>query len=159
MDVGIKVEEVGDKVEGIDGKVQRVAENVQVVIEGAQGMSSQFKTILTSILSDGKQARVAAREAKLIIQQTACGIDEIKCSYLPTNIPVTCWSDLNLRTGNQLKQLLRAWLSPADPSTNHNIAQKAKQEGTAVWLFEGRIVIEWKTSGSLLWIHGKRAFL
>ena len=28
-----------------------------------------------------------------------------------------------------------------------------------MWLFEGKTVIEWKTSGSLLWIHGKRAFL
>ncbi|KAF8261129.1 hypothetical protein EI94DRAFT_835335 [Lactarius quietus] len=56
---------------------------------------------------------------------------------------------------SSLKQLLRAWLSPADPSTNHNIAQKAQHEGTAVWLFQGRIVIEWKSIGSLLWIHGK----
>ena len=32
------------------------------------------------ILSDGKEARVAAQEAKLIIQQTANSVDEIKCS-------------------------------------------------------------------------------
>jgi hypothetical protein len=61
--------------------------------------------------------------------------------------------------GNQLRQLLRTWLSPADPSTNHNIARKAQHGGTAVWLFQGGIVIEWKSTGSLLWIHGKRAFL
>ena len=58
-----------------------------------------------------------------------------------------------------MKQLLRTWLSPADPSTNHNIAQKTQHEGTAVWFFEGSIFIEWKSSGTLLWIHGKRAFL
>ena len=69
-----------------------------------------------------------------------------------------CWCS-NLLTGNQIKQLLQAWLSPADPSTNHNIARKASHEGTAVWFFEGKIVIEWKHTGSLLWIHGKRAFL
>ncbi|KAF8261052.1 hypothetical protein EI94DRAFT_1667502 [Lactarius quietus] len=86
-------------------------------------------------LVDSKQATIAAKETNLIIQQAATGIDEIK------------W--------NQLKQLLLAWLSPADPSTNHNIAQKAQHEGTALWLFEGRIVIEWKSAGSLLWIHGK----
>jgi hypothetical protein len=62
-------------------------------------------------------------------------------------------------TGNQLKQLLRAWLSPADPSINHNIARKAQYEGTAVWLFQGSVIIEWKSTGSLLWIYGKRAFL
>src|ERR1700761_7472780 len=62
-------------------------------------------------------------------------------------------------TGNQLKQLLRAGLSPADPSTNHNIARKAQHEGTAVWFFQGSIIIEWKSTGSLLWVYGKRAFL
>ncbi|KAH9037397.1 ankyrin repeat-containing domain protein [Lactarius deliciosus] len=58
-------------------------------------------------------------------------------------------------TGNQIKQLLRAWLSPADPSTNHNTAQKAQHKGTAVWFFQGSIFVEWKSTGSLLWIHGK----
>ena len=58
-----------------------------------------------------------------------------------------------------MKQLLRTWLSPSDPSTNHNIARKAQHNGMAIWLFQGGIVIEWKTSGSFLWIYGKRAFL
>ena len=62
-------------------------------------------------------------------------------------------------TGNQLKQLLRSWLSPADPSTNHNIARKLQHEGTAVWFFQGSIFIEWKSTGSLLWVYGKRAFM
>ena len=56
-------------------------------------------------------------------------------------------------------QLLRAWLSPSDPSTNHNIARKIQLKGTAVWFFQGDIYIEWKSIGSLLWVHGKRAFL
>ena len=58
-----------------------------------------------------------------------------------------------------MKQLLRTWLSPSDLSTNHNIARKAQHNGTAIWLFQGGIVIEWKTFGSFLWIYGKRAFL
>ena len=65
----------------------------------------------------------------------------------------------NSLTGNQLKQLLRTWLSPADPSTNHNIARKVQHDGTAVWLFQGGTITEWKSTGSLLWIHGKRACL
>ncbi|KAN0139438.1 hypothetical protein V8E53_002939 [Lactarius tabidus] len=112
--VGDKVEEVGDKV---GDKVQCVDDKVQVIID------------------DGKQAIVAAKEAKLIIQQTANDIDELK------------W--------NKLKQLLGTWLSPTDPSTNHNTARKAQHNGTAVWLFRGQIVIDWKSTGSLLWIHGK----
>ncbi|KAF8259887.1 hypothetical protein EI94DRAFT_1750217, partial [Lactarius quietus] len=109
-----KVESRGDKVED---KVRCVDEKVQVVID------------------DGKQAKVTAEERKLIIENTANSVDEIK------------W--------NQLKQLLRAWLSPADPSTNHNIARKAQHKGTAVWFFQGTLFIEWKSIGTLLWIHGK----
>jgi hypothetical protein len=128
-----------------------------LTVRGTRPVGCQH--LLTSVLSDGKQARVAAKEATLIIQQTANDIDEIKCSYLPANLTVACFSRLSLLTGNQLKQLLRTWLSPADPSANHNTARKAQHNGTAVWLFQGQIVIEWKSAGSLLWIHGKRKYL
>jgi hypothetical protein len=61
-------------------------------------------------------------------------------------------------TGNQLRQDLCRWLSPQDPSTNHNIARNAHHKGTATWFFEGRAYNKWKSTGSesLLWIHGKR---
>jgi hypothetical protein len=68
-----KVEEVGDKVEGVSDKVEEVGDKVgdkvqcvdnkvQVVIDGTQGLSSLLKSVLTSILSDGKQARLAAKD-------------------------------------------------------------------------------------------------
>jgi hypothetical protein len=71
-----KVEEVGDKVQCVDDKVQ-------VVIDGARGLHSQLKGLLTSIFSDSTQARVAAQETRLVIQQAANDIDEIKCSWFP----------------------------------------------------------------------------
>jgi hypothetical protein len=52
---------------------------------------------------------------------------------------------------------LRRWLSPANPSTNHNIARRAHHQGTATWFFQGSIYNEWKSAPSLLWIYGKRA--
>ena len=122
-------------------------------------MSFAIDFFFEYILSDGKQTRDAAKEAKLIVQQTAYAIDEIKCSCLPTNLAIACCYRLTLFAGNQLKQLLRTWLSPVDPSTNHNVARKAQHDGTAVWLFQGGIILEWKSTGSLLWIYGKRAFL
>ena len=67
-------------------------------------------------------------------------------------------SRLNLLTRSQLPSQ-RAWLSPADPSINNIILRKAHNEGTAVWFFQGKIFIEWKSTGCLLWIHGKRMFL
>jgi hypothetical protein len=84
--VGVKVDGVEDKVENIGDQVHCVREQVQVVIHGVRGPSSQLRSLLISILSDGKQARVAAKEAALIIQHTANDIDEVKCSYLPTNL-------------------------------------------------------------------------
>src|SRR6266702_7416183 len=118
---------------------------------------ASHRYLLIFLLSDGKEARVVAKEAKLIVQQTANNVDEIKCSSSPNLTAARC-SRLNLLTGNQLKQLLRMWLSPADPSTNHNIARKAQHKGTAVWFFQDSIFVKWKSTGSLLWIHGKRVF-
>ena len=51
------------------------------------------------------------------------------------------------------------WLSPPDPSTNHNFVRKARHNETAAWFFESKSFAEWKARGSLLWIHGKRMFL
>ena len=51
------------------------------------------------------------------------------------------------------------WLSPPDPSTNHNFVRKARHSETASWFFDCNALTEWKARGSLLWIHGKRMFL
>ncbi|KAI0269095.1 hypothetical protein BGY98DRAFT_307654 [Russula aff. rugulosa BPL654] len=56
---------------------------------------------------------------------------------------------------NQLRHDLRKWLSPSDPSINHNIACGAHRKQRAEWFFQGRIFTEWKSDGSLLWLHGK----
>ena len=86
-DVGDKVEVIGDKLEviddkldDIDDKVQCVDEKVQVAIDGTRGMSSQSQIPPNIFTSDGKQAIVAAKEANLILQQTATNVDKIKCS-------------------------------------------------------------------------------
>jgi hypothetical protein len=65
----------------------------------------------------------------------------------------------NFFTGNQLRDSILRWLSPPDQSTNHFIACKAHHSGTAQWFFEGSIFKEWKSTGSFLRIHGKRASL
>jgi hypothetical protein len=57
---------------------------------------------------------------------------------------------------NQLRESTHKWLSPPDPSTNHNIACATHHKKTAKWFFQGRIYQEWKATGSLIWIHGKR---
>ncbi|KAF8468562.1 hypothetical protein DFH94DRAFT_620946, partial [Russula ochroleuca] len=62
---------------------------------------------------------------------------------------------LHILSGNQLRETVHKWLSPPDPSTNHNIACDTHHKKTASWFFQGSIFHEWKSTGSLLWIHGK----
>jgi hypothetical protein len=59
---------------------------------------------------------------------------------------------------DQKIRAIRNWLSPPDPSTNHNIARESQHPGTATWWINDKTYSEWKHSGSssLLWIHGKR---
>ncbi|KAH9044060.1 hypothetical protein EDB83DRAFT_1576213 [Lactarius deliciosus] len=54
-----------------------------------------------------------------------------------------------------LRESLRKWVTPPDPSTNHNIACGIQHGGTAQWFFRGGIFGNWRSTGSLLWIYGK----
>jgi methyl-accepting chemotaxis protein len=146
-----RVAGVGDQVAGVDGRVAGVDERVTSVDERVAGVDEHVAGVddrvagvddrvkdvddkLVAVIDDGKEARE-------VIHQAADGVDRIERS--------------------QLRQDLRRWLSPPDPSTNHKIACRAHHKGTATWFFEGRTYNEWKSTGSdsLLWIHGKRASL
>jgi hypothetical protein len=100
------------------------------------------------------------KEARVVMQQAAGGVDRIERSWSPALIRAGR-AGSNTLTGNQLRQDLRRWLSPSDPSTNHNIACNAHHDGTANWFFNGSFYKEWRSTGSssLIWIHGKRALL
>jgi hypothetical protein len=97
------------------------------------------------------------KEAKQAIKQTANDVDLVKRLSSPTILTFHCRDRLHL-VGDQLRQEVQHWLSPPDPSTNHNFVQKARHSGTAEWFFESNTLAEWKSRGSLLWIHGKRMF-
>jgi len=56
---------------------------------------------------------------------------------------------------NQSRERIHKWLSPPDPSTNHNIACATHLKRTATWFFKGRILRKWKRKGGILWVHGK----
>ncbi|KAH9966864.1 hypothetical protein BC827DRAFT_705047 [Russula dissimulans] len=59
-------------------------------------------------------------------------------------------------TRNQLREKLRTWLSPPDPSINHNTARETQHRVTANWFIQGNTFRDWKKNGSLLWIRGNR---
>ena len=72
------------------------------------------------------------------------------------NLVEIVYGALSIILENQLRESVHRWLSPPDPSTNHNIACGTHHKKAAAWFFEGNIYQEWKSRGSLLWIHGKR---
>ena len=104
--------------------------------------------------------RLDGNETREVVQQAADGVARMERSWFPNLIRAEHAGSIML-TGNQLRHDLHIWLSPPDPSTNHNIACNAHHKGTATWFFEGRTYKDWKStdSESLLWVHGKRALL
>ena len=48
------------------------------------------------------------------------------------------------------------WQSAPDPSASHNFASDRQHKGTSQWFMDDSKFGEWKVSGSLLWVHGKR---
>ena len=68
-------------------------------------------------------------------------------------------STSGIHTGDQLRQNFAKWLSPPDPSVNYNTARDKQHRGTAVWFIESSTFREWKKTGRLLWIRGKRMYL
>ena len=146
-----KVTGVDKRVRDVDDTVKLVEEKVQMIINGAPAMHCKFSTpSLTFNILDGKGA---ATEAKLIMRQTGYKVDEVKRS----SSVLSCHSRVtNTDTGRQLRESLRKWQSPSDPSTNHNIACNRQHGGTTEWFCKGNKFEKWKATGSLLWIHGKR---
>ncbi|KAI9438127.1 hypothetical protein H4582DRAFT_2129160 [Lactarius indigo] len=103
-----------------------------------------------------EEARMALAEVLRITHKICDGINIVDGKVEDVGDKMQCVDEkVDEVKWNQIKHLLRVWLSPTDPSTNHNIARKAQHQGTAVWFFQGSVFIEWKSTGSLLWIHGK----
>src|ERR1700747_703798 len=117
----------------VDDRVQGIANNVVSMDNRVAGINDRMKEVHD-------------------------GVDQSKSLWSPNNVD-TGYTGSGVLTGNQLRQDLRRWLSPPDPSTNHNIACNAHHEGTATWFFRGSIYQNWKSTDSepLLWIYGKRA--
>ena len=111
--------------------------------------------------SDGKEMKVVMQQmatdvdqVKVATQQTATDVDQER--RLSSNLISVRFRILPISSGRQLRENIHKWLSPSDPSTNHNIACGTHHKKTASWFFQGTIFQEWKSTGSLLWVNGKR---
>ncbi|KAH9169159.1 hypothetical protein EDB89DRAFT_1908813 [Lactarius sanguifluus] len=95
----------------------------------------ELRTVTAQVLKTTSDLKYDAKETKVMVQKIV--------------------TDTSSRDWEHLLQNLRRWLTPPDPSTNHNIACTAQHERTAAWIFNEDVLKEWESSGPLLWIHGK----
>lgn len=153
-DVNDKVEAVKSSLTDVEIDVKGINDRLNTVTNGAPStLTARILISLSAITwSDGKEMR-------MIMQQTANSIHDIKC--LRPILSALCGVP-NVLSGNYVRESLKIWVfsssQPPDPSINHNIACDSHHEGTAIWFFQGSIFGEWTAGGSksLLWIYGKR---
>jgi hypothetical protein len=96
------------------------------------------------------------KQAKIVMQRKTSDVDQVNCPSSPNLISAVNEAS-RILSGNQLQENIRKWLSPPDTSTNHNIACGTNHKKIAAWFYQGSIYREWKSTGSLLWVHGKRS--
>ena len=149
--IGIKVEGIKNQLQVVDGKVEGVDHRVSSVIQGALYFHSRPSNSFSAFTLLG----VAVTDAA--IQQVFNRVNDLNRSWTPHFIIVD-HECLTSRTGNELRKDLRKWIAPPDPSVNYNAASGAHHEGTAAWCTGGDALANWKKSGSLLWMHGKRTY-
>ncbi|KAN0141638.1 hypothetical protein V8E53_000100, partial [Lactarius tabidus] len=115
-----------DKLE--QGELRSVTAQILKTTSDLRGIAGDLKDATSDLKDD-------AKETKVIVQQIA--------------------SEINSRNWERILDDLQGWLTPPDPSTNHNIACNSQHERTASWVFSEIVYREWELSGSLFWIHGK----
>jgi hypothetical protein len=143
---GVKrgVEDVDDRVQSVHGKLESINKGLQDLRDTVQAV--EFRSL-------GIDHKVQAIDDK--VQGVHSEVYQGNRQYLAL---FSLLLDLIFLTGNHLRDSFRTWLSPPNPSINHNILCYAHHEGTTEWFSGGKIFNDWKSSGSCLWIHGKRAF-
>jgi hypothetical protein len=124
----------------VEGRVIRIGEGVQGVEDRVQ------------------EVDVGVQEVQQLVQGLDDKVDQVNRESSPTSITLTVQTP-QILAGNDLRERLQTWLSPPNPSINHNIACDAQHKGSAQWFFRGSIFSQWKSTGLLLWVHGKRASL
>ncbi|KAF8494963.1 hypothetical protein F5888DRAFT_614255 [Russula emetica] len=133
--VDAKVMGVNDRVRDVEGKVEDVQDDVRDAGNKVQNVDGRVQDVQGDVHDIGNKVQY--------VDDRVQGVND----------------KLEQVDRNQLRNSLLRWLSPSDPSINHNLASKAHHNGTAQWFFQGEIFNEWKSTGSFLWIHGKRMSL
>ena len=161
------VQEVRDDVQEVRDNMQEVHDDVQEVRDDVQDIGNMVQSVEGRVCGDVQDIHDKVQDVDDRIQDIGKDIsvrvqgvdDKLDQANRPLFFltPSHHFDGSNNITGNQLRDKLLQWLSPPDPSVNHNIACKARHNGTAEWFFRGSFFSQWKSTGSFLWVHGKRA--
>jgi hypothetical protein len=174
-----KVMGVDDRVRGVEGQVEGVRGDVQDVRVDVQDVRIDVQDVRVDVQDvriDVQDVRVNVQDVRVDVQDVRVDVQDVGDRVQGIDSNVRAVDDkldqanrsLSLQspdrhsvssdsfTGNQLRDSLLRWLSPPNPSVNHNITRKAHHDGTTQWFFEGSIFNQWKSTGSFLWVHGKR---
>ena len=122
--------------------------------EGARVEAAQNLNAMHIVEKRVMVANTAAIDSTMPGVYRVASVDGVKCMLSPNLISPKA-AALYIFSVSSLSNL-RRWLCPPDPSTNHNIACGFHHKKTATRFLEGSIFQEWKSVGSLLWVHGKR---
>jgi uncharacterized protein YoxC len=146
-----KVTGVDDRVRGVEGQVEGVRGDVQDVRVDVQDVSVDVRDVGNKVQDVGDRVQGIDSNVRAVDDK----LDQVNRS-LSFQTPDRQFAGSDSFTGNQLRDSLLRWLSPPNPSVNHNIARKAHHDGSTRWFFEGSIFNQWKSTSSFLWVHGKR---
>jgi hypothetical protein len=158
VDKGVKA--IDETVKGIEGEVRNARSDMQGVGIKIEGVEESVQAVQDDVKDVGSTVRIVGSDIKDIsskFRDVDNNVDQVNRSYYLN--PSSYSESSDGFTGNQLRDKILRWLSAPVPSINHNIARKAHHGDTSQWFFQGEIFNQWKSSGSLLWIHGKRALL
>ena len=155
----------------VDDRVRGVAEAVVAVNNGVAGVHDRVQLTQEEALMAAARNLKATHavdervrgvaDAVVAVNNRVGGVDD-RMLQMADEVKRLSFPNLTSATepypfsGNQLRESIHKWLSPPDPSTNYNIACDTRHKKTATWFFQSSIFQEWKSTGSLLWIHGKR---
>ena len=136
----------------IEGAVERLD---KLTREGARVEAAQNLNATHTVHKRVTVANTAAIDSTVLGVDRAASVDRVIC-MLSHNLISPNSGALHIISVSENRLSIHKWLSPPDPSTNHNMACGSRHKNTATWFFQGSIFREWKSSGSLLWIHGRR---
>jgi len=144
-----RAEDTNGRVKGVEKRLRGLGSNLHCIDEKVQSLDKKVQDVNRGVQDIGNGVRDV--DSKVVRGN--------RLSSLRPILVVLEYSDVQILTGNQRRDTHLRWLSPPNPSTNHNIAYDIHHHGTAQWFFASNTYNEWKSTGSFLWIRGKRTSL